>query len=407
MNSVSLPAMGNLGIRPKLWLVVLVLTLPITALIYSVYDARHSEISFAQSEAHGLDYVSSVNAFLQDVQAHRTLAQQVLAGDAAAVEPLKSATATADTHYAALMSVDKQYGSSFETASLVAVIKDEWPKLRDTPAGASPEGSAASHTQLIENGILPLIARVSNNSKLALDPQLDSASVINALTVSLPQMTEALSQAQAYSARAMLQSKGEIPTDAQQQFVAGQLLVAGNAGAAMARDLETAMAANKDFETALRTPLRSSTSGLINFQDVATADIVDARALDSSLTSTLQVLGSSAVESSNKLLAAAQTGLKSNFDDRVGSAQNTLLLSALAAFAGIAVAIVLALIIAQSITRPIARLAEVADRMSLGELDIDIDVSGANEIGQLAESLRRMQASLRSAIERPRMRRAA
>ena len=52
-------------------------------------------------------------------------------------------------------------------------------------------------------------------------------------------------------------------------------------------------------------------------------------------------------------------------------------------------------------------LAEVADRMSLGELDVDIDVDGTNEIGQLAESLRRMQASLRSAIERLRQRRAA
>ncbi len=45
--------------------------------------------------------------------------------------------------------------------------------------------------------------------------------------------------------------------------------------------------------------------------------------------------------------------------------------------------------------------------MSLGELDVDIDVEGRSEVGQLAESLRRMQASLRSAIDRLRQRRAA
>ena len=67
----------------------------------------------------------------------------------------------------------------------------------------------------------------------------------------------------------------------------------------------------------------------------------------------------------------------------------------------------LALFISTTITRPMTHLAEVADRMSLGELDVEIDVTGDNEIGQLAESLRRMQSSLRSAIERLRQRRTA
>ena len=73
----------------------------------------------------------------------------------------------------------------------------------------------------------------------------------------------------------------------------------------------------------------------------------------------------------------------------------------------IGIAFLLVIVIAASITRPISQLVEVADRISLGELDAEIDISGANEVGQLAESLRRMQTSLRSAIERLRTRRAA
>lgn len=45
--------------------------------------------------------------------------------------------------------------------------------------------------------------------------------------------------------------------------------------------------------------------------------------------------------------------------------------------------------------------------MKLGELDVEIPVEGRDEVGQLAESLHRMQASLRAAIERLRARRAA
>jgi len=95
------------------------------------------------------------------------------------------------------------------------------------------------------------------------------------------------------------------------------------------------------------------------------------------------------------------------FQNRISSARNDLLLEIGVALAGVVVALLLSGIVARSVTGPMAHLADVADRMSLGELDVDIDIDSKNEIGQLAESLRRMQASLKSAIERLRVRRTA
>lgn len=67
--------------------------------------------------------------------------------------------------------------------------------------------------------------------------------------------------------------------------------------------------------------------------------------------------------------------------------------------------ILVAFFIARGVTRPVTQLTEVADRISLGELNAKIQIDRKDEIGELAEALRRMQTSLQAAIERLRARR--
>ena len=59
----------------------------------------------------------------------------------------------------------------------------------------------------------------------------------------------------------------------------------------------------------------------------------------------------------------------------------------------------------RSLIARIAHHSEVADRISVGELDMEIDVRSKDELGVLAQSIARMQRSIRLAIERVRRRR--
>jgi methyl-accepting chemotaxis protein len=80
----------------------------------------------------------------------------------------------------------------------------------------------------------------------------------------------------------------------------------------------------------------------------------------------------------------------------------------LAASAGFGLLTILAAyFIARGITTPLLQLADVAERISLGELNAKIRINRKDEIGDLAEALRRMQASLQTAIERLRAKRNA
>jgi HAMP domain-containing protein len=53
----------------------------------------------------------------------------------------------------------------------------------------------------------------------------------------------------------------------------------------------------------------------------------------------------------------------------------------------------------------IRHLTDVADRISIGELDAEIKIKSKDEIGKLADAITRMQDSLRLSIERLRKKR--
>jgi len=60
---------------------------------------------------------------------------------------------------------------------------------------------------------------------------------------------------------------------------------------------------------------------------------------------------------------------------------------------------------ARSVIHPIRYLSEVADKISMGELNTPIQMKGKGEVGVLAESIERMQISVKAAIERLQKRR--
>lgn len=58
----------------------------------------------------------------------------------------------------------------------------------------------------------------------------------------------------------------------------------------------------------------------------------------------------------------------------------------------------------RSLVRPIMKLTDAAERLSLGELDLKIDIRSRDEIGLLAQAIGRLQTSLQIAMQRLRRR---
>jgi methyl-accepting chemotaxis protein len=77
----------------------------------------------------------------------------------------------------------------------------------------------------------------------------------------------------------------------------------------------------------------------------------------------------------------------------------------------LAATVVLVLVVAtlsgRAIVKPIKQLTEAAEKISTGDLEVQIKVTSKNEIGELAAAIARMQDSIRIAIGRLRRTRGA
>jgi methyl-accepting chemotaxis protein len=93
-------------------------------------------------------------------------------------------------------------------------------------------------------------------------------------------------------------------------------------------------------------------------------------------------------------------------DDEAFEAYNQVQEFALILLGGtILLVLVIAWFSARAIVTPIMKLTDAAERMSLGELNVKIDIKSKDEIGLLAQAVGRMQTSLRLAMNRLRKKR--
>jgi methyl-accepting chemotaxis protein len=78
----------------------------------------------------------------------------------------------------------------------------------------------------------------------------------------------------------------------------------------------------------------------------------------------------------------------------IRSSRQTMLIMAIIVAVAMAVAIALGLIISRMISRPVNRLAEAANRLAEGDLDIEIESKTEDEIGMLSSAFRTMADNL-------------
>jgi HAMP domain-containing protein len=71
----------------------------------------------------------------------------------------------------------------------------------------------------------------------------------------------------------------------------------------------------------------------------------------------------------------------------------------LVSFGIIILGVIISFIISRSITKPIIELKDAADKISKGNLDVEIEVKSTDEIGKLTESFSFMRASLKAVIK--------
>jgi methyl-accepting chemotaxis protein len=393
--------MDNVSISTKLWVLVGVLALPIIALLGTQFGSLRDSTERADNARAGVEFETKGLELIRNLQLHRDHEMRVLRGNNASQASLDAAAGAIDANFVELMDLAGAAGVNDE----VVKLKVDWDAFKGAERTA-PIESFGGHTSFINAQAIPVLVTAAERSELFTDGELASRSVIDALFAAVS-MGEQVAQARALSNLASLERAGTTPTVAERDSMAQYLATADVYAQQLQEKLEMAIEADPSLAELLRPLMDRQESALLTFSGFVNDNFVNATLLETTRAESFYVLGTGAVTASNELVTTAATEMNSEFDDRSAAATREMQVVGGVVIVGLAAALLLAFWVSRSITRPVKHLAEVADRISLGELDVVIDVHGNNEVGHLAESLRRMQASLRSAIERLRQRRAA
>jgi HAMP domain-containing protein len=290
--------------------------------------------------------------------------------------------------------VDQQVGGALKTGDEVAGLKRLWQQLRFDVDQLAPAQVLEAHNRLLR-AFNHLNITFGNSSFLILDPDVDTYYAMGATTFKLYKLMDEVSQMRAVAAGGLLAGAGI--------DLGGRVALASLATRAddslntLNTNLEFGLDANDAFAAAARPALAEANTAIRSLLDGAAASAV---AGDSGVTSEAFWTSSSrAIEASSKLHDVILGELERMLGARLVRLDGERWRGLGIAAVGMALAGLLLWLAIRSVTRPIQELRSVAERVSLGDMEARLTVADKSEIGALADSFRRMQTSLSTAME--------
>jgi len=178
--------MDKLKFRNKILLVVAVFSAAVVILSYFVVSNLREGLELTKSEQTGVSVLPKVRDLLLAVQDRRAAAVQNLLGDKDAVHAYDALAERIKTDVAALDAVFANEGTKFDSATFWKELKEPLAKIL---AEAPGEETVAS-TSRVTDDLIALREKVSDDTQLTLDPELDTYYLADLVSFKLSRLGE-------------------------------------------------------------------------------------------------------------------------------------------------------------------------------------------------------------------------
>ncbi|HRF63007.1 MAG TPA: methyl-accepting chemotaxis protein [Candidatus Competibacter sp.] len=386
--------LNQLKIWQKLALLVAALGVPIVLLVYLLVTEKNADIDFTRKEILGVQYLKPGRMLLQNLAEHRGMSNAYLNGDASFREKIAAKQNQLAEDIKAMDAIDAQYGDTLDSRNSWQTIKTDWQNLSTHVFNLAAPDSFARHTAIIEK-LLDLIFHISNTSNLALDPVVDSYSLMDIAVNRLPLLVEHLGQLRGIAAGIV--ARRQISGDDRIRLakLVGQLTMTQKG---IQSDINTTFEYNGSLKPVLENRWNTLTAQMKAFL-VIVEQLTHNEQVDTALSpSGIFAAGTQAIEAGFNFYDATTPVLVGLLQDRA----TDLSKKEFTVLGGVLVCVALALLLAYGIIRIIVRslqqARQVAENLAAGELDHTIVTANRDEIGQLLEALETTQHKLRSVV---------
>jgi methyl-accepting chemotaxis protein len=387
--------LNRLKIWQKLALLLVALGTPIALLTYLLAAEKDIAIDFTRKEILGAQYLQPARALLQHLAEHRGMSNAYLNGDASFREKIAAKQNQLADDIKAMDAIDAQYGGALNSTSSWQAIKVDWQNLDADVFNLTAPDSFARHTALIEK-LLDLTIHVGSTSNLALDPVMDSYSLMDMVVNRLPLLVEHLGRLRGMASGIV--ARRQISEDDRIRLAKslGQIEMMQRG---IQSNLDTAFEYNGSLKPVLEARWNALAVPMGAFLAIV-EQLVRSEQVEATLSpSEVFAAGTRVIEAGFGLYDATTPTLIELLQSRVADLSKEKFTVLGGVLACVALALLLAYGIIRVIVRSLQQAGQVAQDLAAGELDHTIVITGRDEIGQLLRALEATQHKLKNVVE--------
>lgn len=383
LNLLLKPAVGvlnRLRYGAKFALIAVLLGLPLAYVTKAFLSEIGAQIAFAQNERVGVQYLTPLSKIHSNFLSYRGA---VAMGDSAKAASFASNVKSAIGQFEVVQQKD---GDSLKTGEELSKLKKEWESIQTKGLGGDVVGGSDAFVGLS----LALHTTVANNSQLILDPDIDSFYSMDPSLVQIPNAAAKLANFRDLTVQSLKDK--ELSADEKTALVVllGQFQGATDT---VWGDFDQVAKVNDEFKKKYQGGFDSSKAIAKKVGEEAQAKV-----LGGNLTSVpVDFVG--LTNTANDTLAKYQTTLTGGLDELLKAREGRLDGRRSASLNVITVFLILALYtfvgFYRATMQSLSGLKLAANKLAIGDLDVEVSSSTKDEIGDLYPSFAKLVDGLK------------
>lgn len=385
---------GSLKIWQKLAVAGLLAAIPVVTLMYLFIRSQDEQITRAEAERAGLEYVLPLRNLLERLPQHRVAANAFLSGDASVEPILRRAQTQIDEAVAAVDQVDRRMGRGLGSTPSWETIRAGWNDLRQNYSRLSAEASYQRHTQLLGE-VIQQIRLVGDKTGLTTDPELDTFYLVDSILQQIPWTVEYLGQLASYGSGVAARQALSAEEEAQIRYLVRQVSTALDA---LQRNYRSSFNYNDEVRQNLDEAVATAMNSAGYLRNLTQHELLEKGAITVQPVAYIEN-GASAVQKLFALHDQTVRIIQQLFERRIVRLKEQKFSQLQIALALLALSALLAFVIQRGIARQIRSMRETFEQISVGNFGARAEVYSQDELGRMADSTNEMLANTLSLIQ--------
>lgn len=389
----------RLSILAKLNAILVALSIPIVILLYLFVQETNVNINFGQKEIYGDDYLKTTRKLLDNISQYSTSIVRNRKHNLDAKDSILAIQDKISADLKELEAVQKKYSGTFEfkgSSEKISTFINKWKATQEQSFKGSVDDEVDRYNSIVAE-LRNLIVYIGNESNLILDPDLDTYYLMDFTLLKHPSISDLLYQLETLTQK--IAGNKKITSDEKTQIVVLSGLI--NSDLANSRiDMNTAYENTKNPD-ALKKALEGATVAHQNAVKSALSFVENNFLKKDEITVPVAQVGSmfnNALKSGHTMFDTVVKNEDSLIQARIDRFNVSKYTRVVFAIVVTIILLVFGILLILGTVRSIRKLEDAARKVSMGEMDIDVDVKTGDELETLATSFTVMVKNIENAI---------